>query len=215
MARRIITLLATGLGGVYYGATNSENVKTTLSRIQGEKVKANPKGEPVAEILSAAGRIARKAKLANLCTISTEGWTLIPRSRVVNPVPSTNDLPSMRFDTNRLSRKYKELKDNPNVCLTYCDNPGAGYVSIYGTASELSPEETRAQWKEDYREYLAEGFEEGGRYCAFSIEPSRMELCSYSEGIAPEREDWMPVVLDYNKEGKWVISKEQAANWHT
>ena len=52
----------------------------------------------------------------------------------MNPFPPEDDL-TVWMATNSRSRKVREIRDNPNVCLYYADHQTAtGSVAISGTA---------------------------------------------------------------------------------
>lgn len=51
----------------------------------------------------------------------------------------------------RTSRKVRELKANPKVCVYYADHVNAkGYVSITGTAKGIDDKELLLKMKRDY-----------------------------------------------------------------
>lgn len=131
-----------------------------------------------------------------------------PRLRPVEPRKLKPDLPYIRFETSKLSRKFQELHANPNVCLNYFEPDTLSYVSVYGKARQLSHEETKAEWDKKLYLYYPEG-PDGGRFVGFKVDPERLEMISLSEGLKEiDSQSWHPIVL-LHRNGKWILPPEQ------
>jgi general stress protein 26 len=77
---------------------------------------------------------AREIISANpFCALVTVDPTGQPQVRTMNPFPLGDEM-DIWFATSRKSRKVKEIKNNPKVCVYYADHSNAkGYVSIICT----------------------------------------------------------------------------------
>lgn len=82
-------------------------------------------------LLVAAREIINQTTYCALVTVDETGQ---PQVRTMNPFPPNDELITW-FATSRTSRKVKEIKNNPKVCVYYADHINAkGYVSITGRA---------------------------------------------------------------------------------
>jgi len=139
-------------------------------------------------------------------------WTgLQPESRPIYPFPVEPGIPFVHFSTNRLSRKFSQLKSTPEVSLTYLDKEGAGYVTVKGEAEILGPGESAALWRDELILYYPEGppsrSSPSSRFVVVRIHPRRLEFCSSRFGLESAHESWLPLALVWNK-GRWSLDGE-------
>ena len=95
----------------------------------------------------AAREIMKETTYCALATIDSTGQ---PQMRTMNPFPANDEFITW-FATSRSSRKVKEIRNNPKVCVYYADHVSAkGYVSITGTATVIDDKELLVKMKRDY-----------------------------------------------------------------
>jgi general stress protein 26 len=98
-------------------------------------------------IFLAAHEIINGTTYCGLVTIDSSGQ---PQTRTMNPFPVKDDF-VIWFATSRTSRKVRELKDNPKVCVYFADHINAkGYVNINGSASVIDNKQLLIKMKRDY-----------------------------------------------------------------
>ena len=98
-------------------------------------------------LLVAAREIIKETTYCGLVTIDSTGQ---PQVRTMNPFP-VNDQLITWFATSRSSRKVKEIKNNPKVCVYYANHVDAkGYVDITGIAEVIDDKELLVKMKRDY-----------------------------------------------------------------
>lgn len=98
-------------------------------------------------ILIAAREIINETTYCGLVTIDSTGQ---PQVRTMNPFPANNDLITW-FATSRSSRKVREIKNNPKVCVYFANHLAAkGYVNINGIAEVIDNKELLIKMKRDY-----------------------------------------------------------------
>jgi general stress protein 26 len=84
------------------------------------------------------------------CALVTIDSTGQPQIRTMNPFPANDEFITW-FATSRTSRKVKEIKHNPKVCVYYANHIAAkGYVNITGTATVIDDKELLQKMKRDY-----------------------------------------------------------------
>ena len=98
-------------------------------------------------IISAAKEIIGSVKYCALITIDSTGCANI---RTMNPFPPEDDM-TVWMATNSRSRKYHEIKKNPNVTLYFANHSKAdGYVAIKGKAVLVNDSTEIMKRKRDY-----------------------------------------------------------------
>eukprot|EP00405_Crypthecodinium_cohnii_P013767 CAMPEP_0206458550 /NCGR_PEP_ID=MMETSP0324_2-20121206/23637_1 /ASSEMBLY_ACC=CAM_ASM_000836 /TAXON_ID=2866 /ORGANISM="Crypthecodinium cohnii, Strain Seligo" /LENGTH=184 /DNA_ID=CAMNT_0053929911 /DNA_START=202 /DNA_END=759 /DNA_ORIENTATION=- len=127
-------------------------------------------------------------------------------SRIVESRPLENftdihDLKVIYIDTNKWSRKYKEILEakqkygSARMSLMYFDAKSYGYVSLRGSASIASDEEAKAVWYEPWKAFYPQG-KDTPFYCVVKFFPDWLEISGGPrEKVDSNRTDWLPVSL--------------------
>jgi general stress protein 26 len=128
-------------------------------------------------MMLAAQEIIRETNYCALVTIDSSGQ---PQIRTMNPFPANDDLITW-FATSRTSRKVREIKDNPRVCVYYADHITAkGYVSITGTATVIDDRDLLLKMKRDYWEGIP-GWQD--KFVLIRIIPETLEVINYKHRL--------------------------------
>jgi general stress protein 26 len=128
-------------------------------------------------MLVAAHEIIRETTYCGLVTIDSTGQ---PQVRTMNPFPA-NDQFVTWFATSRTSRKVRELRHNPKVCVYYSNhNTAKGYVSITGAAEVIDDKELLKKMKRDYWEGIPNWQD---IFVLIKIVPKTIEVINYKHGI--------------------------------
>jgi general stress protein 26 len=124
-------------------------------------------------ILTAAGEIIKETVYCALATIDSAGQ---PDIRTMNPFPPSGDWITW-FATARNSRKVKEIRNNPKVCVYYADHTVAkGYVAISGTAEVIDDKALLISKKRDYWDGI-QGWQDN--FVLIRVVPRSMEVINY------------------------------------
>jgi general stress protein 26 len=114
------------------------------------------------------------------CALTTIDSTGQPQTRTMNPFPANDELITW-FATSRTSRKIRELKNNPKVCVYFADHVNAkGYVSITGNAEVIDDKELLMKMKRDYWSGIP-GWE--NKFVLIKIVPATLEVINYKHGL--------------------------------
>jgi len=125
----------------------------------------------------AALEIMHDTHYCGLVTIDSTGQ---PQVRTMNPFPANDELITW-FATARTSRKVKELKHNPKVCIYYADHISAkGYVNITGIAEVIDDKELLKKMKRDYWEGIPNWQD---IFVLIKIVPKTVEVINYKHGM--------------------------------
>jgi general stress protein 26 len=128
-------------------------------------------------ILVAACEIMNETTYCGLVTIDSTGQ---PQVRTMNPFPSNKELITW-FATSRNSRKVREIKNNPKVCVYYANHMSAkGYVNITGTAEIIDNKELLIKMKRDYWESITNW---QNNFVLIKIVPKTVEVINYKHGL--------------------------------
>jgi general stress protein 26 len=128
-------------------------------------------------IIAAAREIIGMQKYCALVTIDSCGK---PQVRTMNPFPPEDDM-TVWIATNSRSRKVKEIRNNPNVCLYYSNHSqGTGYVSIRGKAILVDDMSEKLKRK---REYWSQVFPDWKYLILIQVIPEKLEVLNYKRGI--------------------------------
>jgi general stress protein 26 len=128
-------------------------------------------------ILVAAREIIKGTTYCGLVTIDSTGQ---PQVRTMNPFP-VNDEFITWFATSRNSRKVREIKNNPKVCVYYANHLSAkGYVNITGTAEVIDDKELLIKMKRDYWENIPNW---QNIFVLIKVVPKTMEVINYKHGL--------------------------------
>ena len=128
-------------------------------------------------ILVAAREIIRETTYCALVTVDSTGQ---PQIRTMNPFPANNELITW-FATSRTSRKVREIKNNPKVCVYYADHMAAkGYVNINGTAQVIDDKELLLKMKREYWNGIPNW---QNVFVLIKIVPESLEVINYKHGL--------------------------------
>lgn len=131
-------------------------------------------------MIIAAKEIIKGTSYCGLATVDAAGQ---PQMRTMNPFP-VNDEFITWFATSRTSRKVKEIKNNPGVCVYYADHSSAkGYVSITGTAEVIDDKELLVKMKRDYWNGIPNW---ETTFVLIKIVPKTMEVVNYKHGLSSD-----------------------------
>jgi len=125
----------------------------------------------------AAREIIQGTTYCGLVTMDSTGQ---PQVRTMNPFPVNDDFITW-FATSRSSRKVREIKDNPKVCVYYADHTSAkGYVTITGKAEVIDNKELLAKMKRDYWESIPDW---QNNFVLIKVIPETMDVINYKQGL--------------------------------
>jgi general stress protein 26 len=128
-------------------------------------------------VLIAAREIIKATTYCALITIDSTGQ---PQVRTMNPFPANDELITW-FATSGKSRKVREIKNNPKVCVYYADHTSAkGYVNITGTAEVIDDKELLLKMKRDYWENIPDW---QNIFVLIKIVPKTIEVINYKHGL--------------------------------
>jgi general stress protein 26 len=131
-------------------------------------------------LMFAAKEIIKGTSYCGLATVDASGQ---PQMRTMNPFP-VNDEFITWFATSRTSRKVKEIKSNPKVCVYYADHSSAkGYVSITGNAEVIDDRELLVKMKRDYWNGIPNW---ETNFVLIKIVPKTMEVVNYKHGLSSD-----------------------------
>ena len=151
-------------------------------------------------LLRVAKLIMTAAGCASLITIDESG---LPSSRAVRTFPSDDEFTKIAIPTDSKSRKTLHVRNNSSVVLSYIDAPTRGYVTVIGNAVlNDRPEKKKALWKDSFLLFWPDG-PESEDYLVIDVTPERIELRSYTQGVAEEPTHWAPVTLRRTGIGGW------------
>jgi len=128
-------------------------------------------------IILAAHEIVNETTYCGLVTIDSLGQ---PQIRTMNPFPVKDDF-VIWFATSRTSRKVREIKNNPKVCVYFANHIAAkGYVNLNGLASVIDNRELLIQMKRDYWNGI-NGWQD--KFVLIKIIPLSIETINYKHGL--------------------------------
>lgn len=123
----------------------------------------------------AAREIISSVRYCALITIDSVGCADI---RTMNPFPPEDDM-IVWMATNTRSRKYNEIKKNPNVTLYYVNHSKAdGYVTIKGKAVLVKD---TAEILKRKRDFWDQAFPDWNYLDLIKVIPQRLEVINYKE----------------------------------
>jgi general stress protein 26 len=128
-------------------------------------------------IISAAHEIIKETTYCALVTIDSTGQ---PQIRTMNPFPLNAELITW-FATSRTSRKVREIKSNPKVCVYYANHISAkGYVAITGIAEVIDNKELLMKMKRDYWEGIPNW---QNTFVLIKVVPKTLDVINYKRGL--------------------------------
>jgi general stress protein 26 len=158
--------------------------------------KAQEKPTALAErdsIIAAAREIIGMQKYCALVTVDSSGK---PQVRTMNPFPPEDDM-TVWIATNSRSRKVKEIRNNPQVCLYYSNHSQAtGYVSITGKAVLVDDMNEKLKRK---REYWNKAFPDWKYLILIQVIPERLEVINYKRGMLNDSVTWSTPSIEFKK----------------
>ncbi len=142
-------------------------------------------------MIIAAKEIIKGTSYCGLATVDATGQ---PQMRTMNPFP-VNDEFITWFATSRTSRKVKEIKSNPRVCVYYADHSSAkGYVSITGVAEVIDDKELLIKMKRDYWSGIPNW---ETNFVLIKIVPKTMEVVNYKRGLSSDPNTFSAPKIDF------------------
>jgi len=128
-------------------------------------------------LLVAAREIISQTTYCALVTVDSTGQ---PQIRTMNPFPPNDELITW-FATARNSRKVREIKNNPRVCVYYADHISAkGYVNITGKAEVIDDKELLVKMKREYWSGMSNWQD---IFVLIRIVPETLEVINYKHGL--------------------------------
>ena len=128
-------------------------------------------------LLVAAREIISQTTYCALVTVDSTGQ---PQIRTMNPFPPNDELITW-FATARNSRKVREIRNNPKVCVYYADHISAkGYVNITGKAEVIDDKELLVKMKREYWSGMSNWQE---IFVLIRIVPETLEVINYKHGL--------------------------------
>jgi general stress protein 26 len=140
---------------------------------------------PRDSIISAAREIISHVRYCALITTDSTGTANV---RTMNPFPPEEDM-SVWMATNSHTRKYDEIKKNPNVTLYYANHSTAeGYVSIKGKAVLV---DDMAEKQKRKRDYWNQAFPDWKFLILIKVIPERIEVINYKHNMNNASATWL------------------------
>jgi general stress protein 26 len=128
-------------------------------------------------LISAAREIITETTYCALATIDSTGQ---PQIRTMNPFPLNDEFITW-FATSRTSRKVREIKSNPKVCVYYANHITAkGYVAITGTAEVIDNKEILMKMKRDYWDGIPDW---QNIFVLIKVVPKTLDVINYKHGL--------------------------------
>jgi general stress protein 26 len=144
-------------------------------------------------IIAAAREIIGMQKYCALITVDSSGK---PQVRTMNPFPPEDDM-TVWIATNSRSRKVKEIRNNPQVCLYYANHSQAtGYVSITGKAVLVDDMNEKLKRK---REYWNRAFPDWKYLILIQVIPEKLEVLNYKRGMLNNSITWSIPSIEFKK----------------
>jgi general stress protein 26 len=143
-------------------------------------------------LLAAAREIMGLQKYCALITVDSVGR---PHARTMNPFPPEADM-TVWFATNSRSRKVREIRDNPAVCLYYADHKEPrGYVAITGRAVLVDDMAEKLKRKRDYWE---QAFPDWKYLVLIKVIPEHLDVLNYARGGKNDPTSWKVPSVEFD-----------------
>ena len=211
MLRNVLMCGVSAGVGMAIGVTQSEAIRVSMNVLRrGAEGDASVVSSPQRLMDKAVGLAKEAGPFAVLSTTSASGGSAAPKSRVIvaDGIAVEGGGPVIYFNTNRLSRKLKELEANDRVTLTYLHPKTLGYVNFEGVAERVPYPESAKHWADHLYLHYPEGPDEskGSRFTLWRIKPDRIQCVCILEGLQSVRDDWRPPELELSKDKQWQIA---------
>jgi len=132
--------------------------------------------------------MVKDSKFCVLSTVSINGEI---SSRIMDPHLPNDDF-VVFLVTNPLSRKVKEIKNNPNVTLLFQNE--SGYVSLNGRVSfVLDQSKKNIIWKDDWTPY----YYDKKKALVLKIKPKMIEVVNQTKNIKGDSINWAPAKIKF------------------
>lgn len=132
--------------------------------------------------------MVKDSKSCVLSTVSINGEI---SSRIMDPHLPNDDF-IVFLVTNPLSRKVKEIENNPNVTLLFQNE--SGYVSLNGKASfVLDQSKKNIFWKDDWTPYYYDKKEA----LVLKVKPKMIEVINQTKNIKGDPINWAPAKIKF------------------
>jgi general stress protein 26 len=151
---------------------------------------------PPAQVRAAAFDVMKAARYCTLITMGADGR---PQARVVDPLIAESE-GAIWIATNPLTRKAREIDQDPRVTLMFF-NPAAGeYVTVLARATVVTDAARKAaHWKPEWSPFY-KAQTSGPDFMLFEVRPSRFEVSSPRHKLVNDPQTWRPVILDVRDE---------------
>jgi general stress protein 26 len=145
-------------------------------------------------VISAAKEIISHVTYCGLITVDSTGTANV---RTMNPFPPEEDM-CVWMATNKHTRKYFEIKENPRVTLYYANHAAAeGYVTIIGKAVLV---DDMAEKQKRKREYWTQAFPDFNNLILIKIVPEKLEVVNYKHNLYGAEVTWQAPFIKFEKE---------------
>jgi general stress protein 26 len=143
-------------------------------------------------VIAAAREIMSMQPYCALITVDSLG---MPNVRTMNPYPLGDDL-IIWFATNRISRKVREIQNNPNVCVYYADHvKAAGYVALNGKAEIIDDRDILVNKKREYWEQAVPDWK--NVLVLIKVIPEKLEVVNYKRGLYGDPVTWKSPFIEF------------------
>ncbi len=162
-------------------------------------VPAQDKPSPVkdrAGLIAAAREIMLAQTYCALITIDESGR---PQVRTMNPFPPEEDM-TVWMATNTNTRKVKQVRRDPRVCLYYADHGKAtGYVALTGRAVLV---EDMGEILKRKRAYWDQAFPGLKNLVLIKVIPEQLDVLNYKQGVVADKVTWRTPSIEMGSESK-------------
>jgi general stress protein 26 len=135
--------------------------------------------------------------LQTYCALVTVDSTGQPQVRTMNPFPPEDDM-TVWIATNSRSRKIREIKNNPRVCLYYADhNQAVGYVAITGKAVLVDDMKEKLKRKRDYWD---QSFPDWKYLILIKVIPQKLDVLNYRRGMVNDPVTWRSPSIEFKNQ---------------
>jgi general stress protein 26 len=166
--------------------------------------------DDIGRLLESAAQVTARIHYCWLLTQGEDGLTARPMGRIPSRIDA--DRWTIRFVTDRRSRKTSEIQRSDSVQLIFQDEAKDAFVVLIGNAAVLTdPAAIRQLWKDAYRAYFP-GEEDRANASFVEVEVQRMRL--WIRGVTPEPFGFQPLVLERDAPGDWRLEGTRPAAPH-
>lgn len=170
------------------------------------ETKARADALDVSRLLDGAAKTMASARYCWLSTASeAETSGLRPMGRI--PPDPGEDAWTIRFLTDRRSRKAADMRRDGEVAIICQHDPDLAFMTLIGKAAlHDSASEVRARWKRAYDLYFPTETDRANAIFV-EVEVQRMEL--WIQGVTPEPFGLRATVLERDAGGEWRVTGDR------